>query len=173
MLFTVDQLPRNFFVTKGRGFVAGLARSNAANDGAGFVFYNPPAAALAVFTQLLITKIAVASDDEPQGVTVYWSDDTTALGALSNVLGVTNHASVRFDGALDTDTVAAIVEESTLAAALVTNVIGREQTQAAAPGILLPFEYPLILPPGTGLIVRFGDRPATSTSRLNVSWYRV
>lgn len=171
-MFTADQLARNFFIRKGRGFTAGLARSNAANNGAAFVFYNPPAAALATFTTLLITKLDVASDDEPQGVTVQWSDDVTGLNALTGVLAADNHIPNLIDGATDPDTKVAIEEENGLTVTI-DATFWRAQTGANQPGQLLNIEYPLILPPGNAIIVRFGDRPNTSTSRLNVCWFRV
>lgn len=172
-LFLATDLPRNLFVDApgARGYIAGLVRSNAANDGAAFVFYNPPAAALTSRQLLLVTKLAVATDDEPMGITVEWSNDVAALDALTGVLAATNHIPAYLDGTTDATTKVAIEEENALAVTIGATFC-REQTAAAAPGLLLPIEYPVVMPPGNALIVRFNDRSNTSTSRLNVSWFR-
>lgn len=170
-MFTTEQLPRNFFTERGRGFHGWFSRSNGSGEGAAFILYNPLAAGSALFKTLLVTKIACSCDDQPASITLGWSDDS-ALESITNVLTSGNHASSLLDGSTDSVTELAVQEQNALSVAVNANFFA-ERLGADQPGLTLDLEYPLILPPGRGLVAVYDDAPATRADNCVFAWWRV
>jgi hypothetical protein len=169
-MFNTSDLPRNFFTARGRGFHGRFTRANAADEGAAFIFFNPAAALLAERQLLIITRIACSCDDQPASVSVGWSDDS-ALESITNVLSGSNHASNYLDGATDALTEVAVQEQGALSVTVDATFFG-ERLGADQPGVLLPLEYPLILPPKRALVLIYDDAPASRSDNCNVGWFR-
>lgn len=175
MFNTVD-LPRAFFSNRGRGYNAHSSRNVAATETALFIFYNHRDALVAAHKLLIVTGISVSAQTEDVDVIV---GRTTESAAVQDAIeALTNDGAsaqpVLFDTAGGLTGLDLVFARSNGAPGGVTfSTFHRDHVNPDLANQALTLEYPLILPPGRGLVIDFNDgADASRQDFVNIRFFR-
>lgn len=177
-MFTTEQLPRSFFSARGRGYNAHSSRNIAATETGFFIFYNHRSAATAARKLLLITGASFSTQQEAVDVIVGRTTESAAVQDAIEALANTG-ASVQplhFDtaGGFVGDAANLVFARNNGAPVGVTfATFHRDHVNPDLANQPATLEFPLILPPGAGLVFDFNDAAVgTRQDFLNIRFFR-